>query len=89
MNTRSQTKLLQEKRNETLNMYMDILSVYNTLIVKRLDSNNILISHPYTTCPNSPLAYYHLDLDKMIKTKISEASFMQSVGTPVGLYNFQ
>ena len=69
----------EKRRKNTLDRFMDILQVYDTVIVKRLDSKNVVICHPFTTNPNSTLGYYHLDLDTLIKTKINEDLFKQYV----------
>jgi len=82
VSTLSNQLALEAKRNQTLDEFINTLKVHSTLIVKRLDSNNVFLAHPWTTNPNSRLAYYHLDLDKMIKTNISEEVFMHYIQIP-------
>lgn len=82
VSTLSNQLALEAKRNQALDTYINSLNVYSTLIIKRLDLNNVFLAHPWTTNPNSQLAYYHLDLDKIIKTNISEEVFMHYTQIP-------
>ena len=70
------------ERAHRLDMFIDNLRVHKTLIVKRLDGNNVFISHPYVSDKPESLAYYHLDLDTLIKTNISEETFKMYVSIP-------